>query len=178
MALTALSVTSFTAGCGGPTVTPAPAPPVTVAAPPPEPAAPPPAPARVVVSIADSIFALTNRERMRADLTPLRRSSQLTRAAQIQAEQMASAKKLAHDIPGAKYSTMAARLRATGYTARTSGENIAEGYTSGAALVAGWMMSPAHRANILSPKFTETGIGTARAKNGRTYHAQLFARPR
>ena len=132
----------------------------------------------MVVSISDSIFALTNRERARADLTPLRRSALLTRAAQIQADQMASAQKLAHELPGARYSTMAARLRATGYTARISGENIAEGYTSGAALVAGWMMSPGHRANILSPKYTETGIGTARSKSGRSYHAQLFARPR
>jgi uncharacterized protein YkwD len=61
---------------------------------------------------------------------------------------------------------------------RASGENVAEGYTSGAALVAGWMTSPAHRANILSARYTETGVGTARAKNGRTYHAQVFALPR
>ncbi|MEO6526875.1 MAG: CAP domain-containing protein [Gemmatimonadaceae bacterium] len=148
-----------------------------MAPPTPEPPARRPAPPRVAVSIADSILALTNRERARADLTPLRQNVQLARAAQIQAEQMAAARKLAHEIPGARYSTMASRLRLVSYTARATGENIAEGYTSGAALVAGWMMSPAHRENILSPRFTETGIGTARAKNGRTYHAQLFGRP-
>jgi uncharacterized protein YkwD len=130
------------------------------------------------VSIADSIFTLTNRERARADLTPLRRSPELTRAAQLQAEQMATAKKLAHDIPGARYPTLASRLKLVGYTAITSGENVAEGYTSGAALLAGWMTSAPHRANILSARYTETGVGTARSKAGRTYHVQVFGRRR
>ena len=176
--LTAWSLAGLALGCGGRSAPPAPAPapvepPVTVAPAP----APAPPPVRVV-SIVDSIFALTNRERTRADLTPLRRNALLTRAAQRQAEQMAAAQKLAHELPGTRYPTMATRLKMVGYTATTAGENIAEGYTSGAALVAGWMMSPTHRANILSPKYTETGIGTARSKSGRTYHAQLFARPR
>ena len=176
--LAALSVAGLSLGCGR--QAPAPAPEPVVEAPAPSTPAPTQAPApapRVVVSIVDSIFALTNRERTRADLTPLRRSAQLTRAAQLQAEQMAAARKLAHDIPGARYPTMASRLRLVSYTARAAGENIAEGYTSGAALLAGWMTSPTHRANILSPRFTETGIGTARARNGRTYHAQLFGAP-
>jgi uncharacterized protein YkwD len=44
--------------------------------------------------------------------------------------------------------------------------------------MAGWMMSAPHRANILSARYTETGAGMARSKNGRTYTAQVFARPR
>jgi uncharacterized protein YkwD len=165
-------------GCGRQRVEPAPAPEPVAAAP--EPAPPPvrPAPPRALNSIVDTIFALTNRERVRADLTPLRRSAQLTRAAQIQADQMAAAGKLAHELPGSRYPTMTSRLRAVGYTPKAAGENIAEGYTSGAALLAGWMTSPAHKANILSAKYTETGVGTARSKSGRTYHAQLFAQPR
>ena len=175
-ALVAAAVLAF--GCGRQRVEPPPAPEPVVAAPEAPPPTPRPAPPRAVNSIVDTIFALTNRERVRADLTPLRRSAQLMRAAQIQAEQMASAGKLAHDLPGARYPTMTARLRAVGYTSKAAGENIAEGYTSGAALLAGWMTSAAHKANILSAKYTETGIGTARSKSGRSYHAQLFARPR
>ena len=165
-------------GCGRQNVEPAPAPAPVVTSPEPAPSPPRPAPPRAVNSIVDTIFALTNRERVRADLTPLRRSAQLTRAAQIQAEQMAAAGKLAHELPGAHYPTMTSRLRAVGYTPKAAGENIAEGYTSGAALLAGWMTSPAHKANILSAKYTETGVGTARSKSGRTYHAQLFGQPR
>ena len=165
------------AGCSkSPEPAPAPAPeraPET-----PRPTAPSPASVRAAASIVDSIFLLTNRERVRANLTPLKRNAELMRAAQLQADQMALARKLAHDIPGARYPTLASRLHLVGYTMRASGENVAEGYTSGAALVAGWMTSPPHRANILSVKYTETGIGTARAKNGRTYHAQVFGLPR
>ena len=177
--LTALSLATLAAGCGRQTQAPAPAPEPVVEAPEPTPtpSQPPRAPQRVVGNIVDSIFALSNRERIRADLTPLRRNAQLMRAAQVQAEQMAAARKLAHEIPGARYPTMASRLRLVSYTARAAGENIAEGYTSGAALLAGWMTSPTHRANILSPRYTETGIGTARSRAGRTYHAQLFAAP-
>ena len=178
-ALTAFVLLGAPLGCGG---SPAPAPPAPVPeqAPPPAPApaAPSRASTRATGSITDSIFALTNRERLRADLTPLRRSAELTRAAQIQAEQMASAQKLAHDLPKARYSTLASRLKVVGYRAAASGENIAEGYTSGAALLAGWMTSTAHRANILSARFTETGVGSAKSKSGRTYHAQVFGRRR
>jgi uncharacterized protein YkwD len=40
------------------------------------------------------------------------------------------------------------------------------------------MTSPPHRANILSAKYTETGVGMARAENGRVYSVQVFGRPK
>jgi uncharacterized protein YkwD len=166
--------------CGRQAPPPAPAPePVAETAPQPPPPAPRPAPAaRSLATIVDSVFLLTNRERARASLTPLKRSPELARAAQLQAEQMAAAGKLAHDLPGSRYPTLASRLKLIGYGYRSVGENVAEGYTSGAALMAGWMTSAPHRANILSARYTETGVGMARSKTGRTYHAQVFARPR
>ena len=133
---------------------------------------------RSLSSIIDSVFLLTNRERVRASLTPLRRNADLARVAQLQAEQMAAAGKLGHEVPGSRYPTLASRMRLIGYQYRAVGENVAEGYTSGAALMAGWMTSPAHRANILSARYAETGVGMARARSGRTYTAQVFARPR
>jgi uncharacterized protein YkwD len=167
-------------GCGRQAPPPPPAPePVAEAAPPPPAARRRPAPpARSLATIVDSVFLLTNRERARASLTPLTRNPQLARAAQLQAEQMAAAGKLAHDLPGARYPTLASRLKLIGYAYRNVGENVAEGYTSGAALMAGWMTSAPHRANILSVRYTETGVGMARSRTGRTYHAQVFARPR
>ena len=163
--------------------TPAPTPPtpipvVEAPAPAPPPPRRPAPPARSVATIVDTLFILTNRERMRADLTPLRRSSELGRAAQLQAEQMAAAGKLAHEIPGSRYPTLASRMKLVGYAYRSSGENVAEGYSSGAALMASWMTSAPHRANILSAKYTETGVGMARSKSGRIYSVQVFGRPR
>ena len=160
---------------------PAPSPtpePVVEAAPPPTPTPKPGPPARSLITIVDTVFLLTNRERVRASLTPLRRNADLARVAQLQAEQMAAAGKLAHEVPGSRYPTLASRMKLIGYQYRAVGENVAEGYTSGAALMAGWMTSPAHRANILSARYTETGAGMARSKTGRTYTAQVFARPR
>jgi uncharacterized protein YkwD len=158
---------------------PAPAPePVAEAPPAPAPAPKPALPTRSLASIVDTVFLLTNRERMRASLTPLRRNPDLARAAQLQAEQMAAAGKLAHEVPGSRYPTLASRMKLIGYQYRSVGENVAEGYTSGAALMAGWMTSAPHRANILSARYTETGAGMARSKSGRTYTAQVFARPR
>ncbi|HEU4721808.1 MAG TPA: CAP domain-containing protein [Gemmatimonadaceae bacterium] len=168
------------AACSRTTPPPAPTPePVAEAPPPtPRPTARPAPPSRSLITIIDTVFLLTNRERARASLTPLRRNPELARAAQLHAEQMAAAGKLAHDLPNARYPTLASRLRLVGYTYRAVGENVAEGYTSGAALMAGWMTSTAHRSNILSARYTETGVGMARSKSGRTYHAQVFARPR
>ncbi len=167
-------------GCGRQAPPPAPVPEPVAEAPPPQPrpAARPAPPARSLATIVDTVFILTNRERTRASLTPLKRNPELARAAQLQAEQMAAAGKLAHDLPGARYPTLAARLKLVGYAYRNIGENVAEGYTSGAALMAGWMTSAPHRANILSARYTETGVGMARSKSGRTYHAQVFGRPR
>jgi uncharacterized protein YkwD len=159
---------------------PPPAPePVAEAPPPPPAAAPKPAPpVRSLATIVDTVFLLTNRERVRASLTPLRRNTDLARIAQLQAEQMAAAGKLAHEVPGSRYPTLASRMKLIGYQYRAVGENVAEGYTSGAALMAGWMTSAPHRANILSARFTETGVGMARSKSGRTYTAQVFGRPK
>jgi uncharacterized protein YkwD len=157
---------------------PAPAPEPVAEAPPPAPAPRPAPPTRSLITIVDTVLLLTNRERARASLTPLRRSAELARAAQLQAEQMAAAGKLAHEVPGSRYLTLASRMKLIGYQYRSVGENVAEGYTSGAALMAGWMTSAPHRANILSARYTETGAGMARSKTGRTYTAQVFARPR
>jgi uncharacterized protein YkwD len=166
--------------CSRQTPPPAPAPEPVAETPPPQPApAPRPAPpARSLSTIIDTVFLLTNRERVRASLTPLRRNADLARAAQLQAEQMASGGKLAHEVPGSRYPTLVSRMKLVGYQYRNVGENVAEGYTSGAALMAGWMTSAPHRANILSARFTETGVGMARSKSGRTYTAQVFGRPR
>lgn len=43
----------------------------------------------------------------------------------------------------------------------TAGENIAMGYPSPEAVVAGWMNSPGHRANILNANFNAIGVGYA-----------------
>lgn len=53
------------------------------------------------------------------------------------------------------------------------GENIAVGYTP-ESVVAGWIASDGHRANLLG-NYTHIGIGYARSAGGRQYFTQNFA---
>jgi uncharacterized protein YkwD len=56
---------------------------------------------------------------------------------------------------------VAERARQHGYRWRAIGENIAAGQGSPQQVVAGWLASPGHCANILSPDFTEMGAAYA-----------------
>ena len=126
----------------------------------------------------EDIVLHTNSERKALGLPPLLRSAPLMQAAQLQASQMAGLARMAHELPGAVYPTLDARLDAVGYRAGAAGENVAEGYPTAAAVVAGWMTSPGHRANIVSTHFMEMGGGVATGKNGRRYYAQVFGAKR
>ena len=128
--------------------------------------------------IAISLFDLTNGERAKASTPALLASSALMRAAQLQADQMATAREMAHTLPSAPYPTMEDRLNAVGYRWQSAGENIAAGYATAAQAISGWMDSPGHRENILNTSFTELGTGYAVDTSGRTYYVQVFGRPR
>lgn len=51
------------------------------------------------------------------------------------------------------------RIDYAGYDGFTWGENIAWGYATPQIVVANWMDSDGHCANIMRPSFTETGVG-------------------
>ena len=55
------------------------------------------------------------------------------------------------------------------------GENIAAGAVTADQMMAMWMRSPGHRANILSSRFTHIGVAAATV-GGRTYGTQNFLR--
>ena len=57
---------------------------------------------------------------------------------------------------------------------RTVGENVAYGYPSGSAVMAGWMASSGHRANILNSSYRLLGVGAVQSSDGRWYAAQVF----
>jgi uncharacterized protein YkwD len=59
------------------------------------------------------------------------------------------------------------------------GENIAAGYPTPEAVVSGWMSSPEHRDNILSPDYTEIGVGVANGSGqfGTCWAEEFGARP-
>lgn len=73
------------------------------------------------------------------------------------------------------------RVRAAGLRYRFVAENVAmnQGMKDPAQVtVRGWMDSEGHRANILDPDLTQTGVGVAVSEKGALYFTQLFLTPR
>ena len=112
-------------------------------------------------------LCLINRERGAHGESPLRSNQHLERAAQGHSESMAFDDYFDHIGPGGQ--TPLARMRAAGYIYSSRigfeiGENIAWGtlwLATPKAIVAAWMASPGHRANILDANFRETAIGVS-----------------
>jgi uncharacterized protein YkwD len=109
---------------------------------------------------------------------PLRYSAQLSDASRAHAEDMAERSYFAHNTPDGV--TPAQRLARTGYQWNLTGENIARGQMSAEEAVAGWLASPGHCANIMEPRFSETGFALAAesGREGALYWVQTFAAPR
>ena len=126
---------------------------------------------------AASVLDLTNAERGRAGLSPLRSNPRLVQAAQLHADHMVAAGRLDHVLSGSQYGQPTDRLAAAGYTWQAYAENIAMGQPSAASVVATWMRSSHHRSNILSGTYTELGVGFSVDRKGQPYYVQVFGRP-
>ena len=128
-------------------------------------------------AVGSAIVDRTNSERARAGMPALQANAKLMHAAQIQADQMARAGKMAHSLPGSPYPEPADRLAAAGYRWRTFGENVAWNQRDANAVMALWMNSSGHRANILSADFTEMGAAVSYDAARHAFYVQVFARP-
>ncbi|CAM4079147.1 CAP domain-containing protein [Kibdelosporangium persicum] len=124
-----------------------------------------PAQATVTVqTIQDDVVRLTNAERQKAGCPPLTAVAQLNVAAQRHSEDMAAKNFMGHT--GSDGSTMVTRVERAGYTGwRSLAENVAAGYQTAQAVVAGWMNSSGHRANILNCGLRDIGVGHATNPN-------------
>jgi uncharacterized protein YkwD len=106
------------------------------------------------------VLELTNQERHKAGVPPLAVSSELSNAAQAYSVVLATSDCFAHTC--GPVPDVAERAGQAGYHGWTAiGENIGAGYPTPEAVVAGWMASPGHRQNLLSPSYREIGIGLA-----------------
>jgi uncharacterized protein YkwD len=109
---------------------------------------------------------------------PLRWNEVLADASRLHAEDMARHNYFSHS--GRDGSDPAQRVERAGYRYRTTGENIAGGQMNPEDVVAGWIKSPPHCANLMNPVFTEMGVAYAvdRASDMGVYWAQAFGTPR
>lgn len=123
-----------------------------------------------VASYDDEVLRLVNVERQaQGGLPPLKGESHLHAAALRHSTDMAVNMVDYIDHVGTDGSTFDQRIREAGYVGYTAlAENIAAGFSTPAAVMAGWMGSAGHRANILNPNLREIGVSYVLGSSG--YH--------
>jgi uncharacterized protein YkwD len=87
-------------------------------------------------------------------LGPVTLDPALMQMAQAQAQAMAARDKITNDTKG----EFAKRMKAAGFDAKVSVENISAGYHTLAEAFSGWRDSPPHRANMLKTGVSRMGI--------------------
>jgi uncharacterized protein YkwD len=137
-------------------------------------AAPPPAATDKITTREDQVTALINKERAAAGCKVAVTDERLRKAARAHSADMAKNNYFSHT--GKNGSTFVERAVAAGYPQNAiAAENIAYGYPTPEAVVAGWMNSDGHRANILNCSHKTTGVGLAYRGNT-PYWTQEFGR--
>ena len=122
---------------------------------------------------AQEVLAQCNAQRQANGIAALSLDPELTKAANIRAEEIATL--FSHTRPdGRKCFTV---LDQIGYSYWSAGENIAAGYGNSSAVMNGWMNSPGHRSNILNAGFKRLGVGYVYIPNSEYgyYWVQIFS---
>ncbi len=109
------------------------------------------------ISVEYEVLSLVNEERNDDGLHNLSWNQNLFASARAHSEDMANQDYFSHT--GLDGRTPDQRIADAGYDARLTGENIAAGYSTPTEVMAGWMTSPGHRANILDVDYCEIGVG-------------------
>jgi uncharacterized protein YkwD len=114
-------------------------------------------PAKEIGINSADIIEATNKERVAAGLPPLAISAKLNSSAALKVDDMISRQYFEHTSPtGEGVSDLGARV---GYDYVVMGENLALGsFTSADDIVAAWMASPGHKANILNTRYQDIGV--------------------
>jgi len=119
----------------------------------------------VRTSLAAEVVRQVNLERARRGLGTLKVSAELSRAARVRANEIT--RKFSHTRPdGSAWRTV---------SSAAYGENIAMGQRTADKVMAAWMTSSGHRANILRASYGSIGA-CAVVSGGVTYWVQLFGK--
>ncbi len=128
--------------------------------------------------IQSEIILLTNAERAQNNVLAVKENLLLDQSAQAKAKDMARLSYFAHNGPDGKQPW--AWITEAGYDYQYAGENLAVRFVDSKDVLAGWMASPTHRANIIKPVYTETGVGIAQGiykGEPATFVVQYFGKP-
>ena len=126
-------------------------------------------------SLVPAVVKLVNAHRSALGLSQLRLSPTLTASAVWKARHMGRFGYFAHDDPAPPIARSAAqRMVDCGYAWPSTGENIAVGFRTPQSVMAAWLQSPGHRANIEAPEWNVIGLGVAQSGGGMLFWAQDF----
>lgn len=122
------------------------------------------------------ILNTVNAERVKHNLRPLRLDPALIEMAEFWACRMIEDGFFGHEDPydGSNVDDRAVNF---GYAFRRVGENLAAGHEDVKEVLAHWMRSSGHRANILDPAFVEIGVAVKQGGEYGVYWVQEFGRP-
>ncbi len=105
----------------------------------------------------DNLIKIVNQDRLRQGLQPLKTNPKLNDAALAKARHILENGYFAHTSPsGIKPWDF---IKRQGIKYQFAGENLALNYTSAYDLENDFLKSPSHRENLLSPLFSEIGVG-------------------
>lgn len=124
----------------------------------------------------NEIIKMVNSVRAEKNLPPLIENKKLNILADKKAKIMANENNLSHTAGG--YKTFSDFLIENNVKFLAVGENIARNWKTPEEVMKAWISSKGHRANIMSEKFSQIGVGKAVSSNGDIYWVQLFIKPR
>jgi hypothetical protein len=104
----------------------------------------------------DTLYNLTNQQRTAAGLAPLSLNSKLIAASQAKAADMFAKNYWAHVSPDGLQPWNF--ISNAGYSYSYAGENLAKDFSTSSGVMAGWMGSAGHRANILNTNYLDVGF--------------------
>jgi uncharacterized protein YkwD len=108
-------------------------------------------------TVAQQVVDLVNLQRISHGCQPLNVSPDISAAAQAHSQDMALNDFVSHT--GSDGASVGQRLTRAGYSWLMIAENIAAGQSTPASVVASWMSSAGHRANILNCSLRDIGVG-------------------
>lgn len=122
--------------------------------------------------IEQRLIALTNEYRIRHGRTSLAANDLLSAAARKQARRCKDAGRLDHHLGGG----LGSRVKAEGYRFAVVRENLAKRFPPAENILEGWIGSAGHRANLLEPRHTQTGVGVIMA-GPLAFACAIYAKP-
>jgi len=114
---------------------------------------------RSITISSSQLLNLTNEQRQKNNLEGFTMNETLNRAAELKAKDMVENNYWSHVSPNGVSPWY--WIDESGYKYQGAGENLAKNYADEASIVNAWMVSSAHRENILNSQYKEVGIAAA-----------------